>query len=64
MKEYYKKKELCKIIKISRRTLDRWINEEKIPYYKFGNGVRFDSIKITHWFESKKGGQNTRNRCD
>jgi excisionase family DNA binding protein len=35
------KKELAPKLRISRRSVDNWVRNRKIPYYKLGKSIRF-----------------------
>lgn len=53
MQEYITLAELCRILKISRATVDRW-RKEGMPYHKIGNGVRFIEIEALEWIKAHK----------
>jgi len=39
---YVNKEELAQKLKVSTRTLERWIKRRLLPYYKVRRSVRFD----------------------
>lgn len=48
--ELLTKEELCKMLKISRATLDRW-RKKGLPYIKTGRLVRFDKREVSRWLK-------------
>ena len=50
-------KELCKWLKISRSTADRWRNEG-MPFIKHSKSVRFDKDKVQEWLERKNNNKS------
>lgn len=49
------KKEVAEQIGIGMTTLNRWMEDRKIPYYKLpGGSVRFDADKITNWLRLRE----------
>lgn len=46
--------QLAKKLQVSTRTIYAWVEKRKIPYYKIGQGLRFDSIEIEEWMRQKK----------
>lgn len=51
--EYLTVEEMCQLLKISRSTLDRW-RKQGLPFFKYGNSIRFDKVKVLRWLESNK----------
>lgn len=54
MEELLTAKELSLILKCSESTIYHWVSDEKIPYRKLGNMLRFNSDDISKWLETKK----------
>ena len=42
--------EMCQVLKISRSTLDRW-RKQGLPFFKYGNSIRFDKEKVLKWLK-------------
>lgn len=51
--ELLTKEELCKLLKISRPTLDRW-RKQGLPYIKTGRLVRFDRNEVMEWIKKNR----------
>jgi excisionase family DNA binding protein len=50
--------ELCKWLKITRKTTERW-RKEGMPFVKIKGSVRFERKAIEHWIEENgKGSKN------
>lgn len=49
-----KLKEVAKLLKVSEKTIYRWIKDEKIPYYRINHQYRFRSDEINQWAVSNK----------
>ncbi len=47
--EYIDSWEACKILKISRRTLERYRNDKRIPAYKINRKVFFKLSELEHF---------------
>lgn len=47
-------KELAKILKVTERTIYRWIKEESIPFYRVHNQYRFNRVDILDWATVQK----------
>jgi excisionase family DNA binding protein len=45
------KRDVVREYGVSMRTVDKWIAERKIPYYKVGKLVRFDLDKVAKALE-------------
>ena len=45
--------EFSKIVKLTRRTIDRW-RKEGLPSEKFGRGVRINKEKAIQWIRENK----------
>lgn len=56
MKEFFTKKEMASLLKVSLNTLNFWICRRKIPFIKLGTGknapVRFDKEEIQNWLKN------------
>ena len=46
--------ELSRELGVSIRTVDRWIHERLVPYYKWGGMVRFDLDDVKDALERRK----------
>jgi len=59
MNEFFNKKEMANILKVSLNTLNSWICKKKIPFLKLGAGknasVRFSWDEIESWLKNMKG---------
>jgi len=44
-----KLKELAEILQVSTKTIYRWINDNKIPYYRINHQYRFRTEEINQW---------------
>ena len=42
--------ELCELLKVSRRTIERW-RKADMPYIKIGSNVRFKQREVLEWIE-------------
>lgn len=42
--------ELCKLLKISRTTADRW-RKEGMPFIKHSKSVRFNNVEVLKWLK-------------
>lgn len=51
--EILTQQELCKWLKISRSTAERW-RKEGMPFYKTGRLVRFNKAEIIEWLKTKE----------
>ena len=62
--DYFTTDEICKCLKISRRTLQRYRDKGKIRYYQVGRIIRYSKKDIQNWIEIyameliTKGGNN------
>jgi excisionase family DNA binding protein len=55
MTKYLSKKEVCVMLGISLRTLERWVDARMIPYHKMPTGtVRFSEEKLQAWLRSRE----------
>lgn len=50
MEELLTKEELCRWLKISRPTVDRW-RKQGLPFIKTGRLVRFDKNDVLKWLK-------------
>jgi excisionase family DNA binding protein len=55
--EYLTVEELCKWLKISRATVDRW-RKQGMPFIKVDKLVRFKKSEIEQWLEQKDNPKN------
>ncbi len=51
--------ELAEYLGISVNTIYFWINQRKIPYFKVGKFVKFDSEELQKWIRQKKASSIT-----
>lgn len=49
-----KLKELAELLQVSTKTIYRWINDNKIPYYRINHQYRFRTDEINQWAASNK----------
>ncbi len=49
-----KLKEVAKLLKVSEKTIYRWIKDEKIPYYRINHQYRFRTDEINQWAVNNK----------
>jgi len=59
MPEMLTVKELREMLKVSDRTIYRWVNDAKngdgtLPFYNVNGMIRFDREEIRIWLESQK----------
>ena len=47
---YYVKKEISKILHVSIKTIDVWMQKKEIEYKKLGRAVRFNGIYLNEKF--------------
>ena len=52
-KEYLTVDEVCKWLKVSRNTIERW-RKKGMPFIKTGRLVRFDRAEIEEWLEEQR----------
>ncbi len=52
--EFYTSDDLCKLFKISRVTLYRWVNQKKIASYKVGKALLFKKAEVAKFIEENK----------
>jgi excisionase family DNA binding protein len=48
------RKQIAKKLGVSERTINRWTNENKIPYYLLNGIIRYDEKVIDSWLEKKR----------
>jgi excisionase family DNA binding protein len=48
------KKETAKKLGVSERTITRWMEDRKIPYYLLNGIARFDSEKLDNWIRLRE----------
>jgi excisionase family DNA binding protein len=53
MKKYVNCRELAESIGVDPRTIRHWCRTGRIPFLKVGGAVRFDSVKIEQFLESR-----------
>lgn len=41
--------DLCRIANVSKNTVRSWVREDRVPYLKAGQLVRFDNLEIQAW---------------
>ena len=46
--------DLAEFLSISKNTVYSWVNQRKIPYFKIGRLVKFDSAEIEIWLKERK----------
>lgn len=46
--------QVAKKLQVSTRTIYYWVEKRKIPYYKIGQGLRFDETEIEEWIKQKR----------
>lgn len=49
-----KLKELAELLQVSTKTIYRWINDDKIPYYRINHQYRFRTDEINQWAASNQ----------
>ncbi len=49
-----KLKDLAEILQVSQKTIYRWINDNKIPYYRINHQYRFKTDEINRWAVNNK----------
>ena len=54
MKKLIGIEELAEAIGFAPNTIRQWVSMKKIPYYKVGRLVRFDTTEIDKWLETMK----------
>lgn len=47
-------KEVAKKLGVSERTIGRWVDARKIPYYNLNGIKRFDEDVINAWLEKRR----------
>ena len=47
------KRDVAKYLKLSIPSVDRYMMNEGMPYYKIGKSVRFDKDRIENWLDDK-----------
>lgn len=57
MEEYLTTDELCSLLKVTRRTIERW-RSEGLPFLKTGRLVRFDKSKVQEWLDKRSHNEN------
>ena len=50
--------QLSELLCVKPATIYGWIHEERIPYYKLNNLVRFNVQEILEWLSKKKRSEN------
>lgn len=50
--------QLSEFLCVKPATIYGWIHEERIPYYKLNNLVRFNVQEISEWLAKKKCSEN------
>ena len=49
-----KLKEIAQLLKVSEKTIYRWIKDEKIPFYRINHQYRFRTDEISQWAAKNK----------
>jgi len=49
-----KLKDLAEILQVSQKTIYRWINDNRIPYYRINHQYRFKTDEINRWAVNNK----------
>jgi excisionase family DNA binding protein len=52
-KEFLTVDEMCKWLKVTRKTLERW-REKGLPFVKIGRSVRFEKEAVIKWIDNNK----------
>lgn len=52
-KEFLTVDEVCKWLKVCRKTTERW-RKKGLPYIKEGGLIRFDKQSVIEWLKSKE----------
>lgn len=60
MKEIYNIRELSNYLKISPSEIRKLVRQNKIPYFRVGNRIKFEKQSINGWIESLEK-NNSRN---
>ncbi len=60
MKEIYNIKELSNYLKISPSEIRKLVRQNKIPYFRVGNRIKFEKQSINEWIENLEK-DNSRN---
>ena len=60
MKEIYNIKELSSYLKISPSEIRKLVRQNKIPYFRVGNRIKFEKQSINEWIENLEK-DNSRN---
>ena len=53
-REILNKKQLAEYLNVSVYTIDTWVSQRRIPFYKIGRRVLFRKHKILEWIENFK----------
>lgn len=48
------KPQLGRLLRVSVKTIDKWVCDRDIPYLKVGRLVRFDEQEIASWLELRR----------
>lgn len=54
MKDYFTINEVCDILKVSRRTIDRWKNNNSFPFIRIGKGIRIPKLLFNEWIKNQQ----------
>ncbi len=60
MKEIYNIRELSNYLKISPSEIRKLVRQNKIPYFRVGNRIKFEKQSINEWIENLEK-DNSRN---
>ena len=60
MKEIYNIRDLSNYLKISPSEIRKLVRQNKIPYFRVGNRIKFDKQSINEWIENLEK-DNSRN---
>jgi len=49
LRDFITKKELAVRHGVKLRTIDSWIRDKNLPFYKFGSNIVFKEIELEQW---------------
>ena len=47
-------KQVAEKLGVSERTIERWMTDRKIPYYRLNGIIRFDEAVIDSWVQKRQ----------
>ena len=53
-KRLYDKPEIAEYLCLSKDTISKWVQRDRIPFVKLGKSLRFDIIKINTWLKDNE----------